>query len=690
MALPILKKLHGLLGRSTPELMLAQAHRYLQEQEFDKAIGLLQRILKADSFNSSALNLFGFALGQTGKASEALSNIRQAISINPNGRGYYTNLGSTLHRLGDLVGAEQAYRQEISLTPSYGLAYLQLSELLSQKGEFEESLEICRTAIKASDDADDAYIRLAAHELLIERNAIACLEILDPLLLRKPEHLDARLIAARAHLSASNFDQSENLLRGLVREDPDNAEYLAGLGQLKLLTGQGTDAEACFRRVLALAPDHVQAARFLTSLLLETGKLDDAGDLLEVFATQYPEDEGFCRCSGRRAMLLGSLDESLKHYHRALEINPEDVASIEQIANLKMRQGLLEEALETIRKALALNPQRQMTRYNYSFALLMSGHFREGLAEFESRMKIPYEEGTPFELRASIFATMLHMKDIPAWDGQSLNGKKLLIWREQGYGDSIMMMRFFHDVRKLEPGKIGVLAVPELLSLIESMDVVDEVIPIPAWNKHVHAPEYDYQCSVMSLPYLLKSELGTLANNVPYLRAQGDRISYWKQFLRQAASAKRLNIGIVWAGNPQLLSDKARSISLAQLAPMITTVDANWISLQKGPSQTQIREQELPVLDAMENISDFTDTAALIEALDLVIAVDTAIVHLAGALGKPVWMLNRSTSEWRWMWRRQDSPWYPSLHIFNQHNGETWESVIARVTAELKALVATG
>jgi tetratricopeptide (TPR) repeat protein len=673
------------------EAMLRIAHELLEQEQFQKALPILKDIVANFPGNSSALNLLGFALSEIGQVKTGIECIESAIAINSAGNGYHSNLAEALVKLGDTARAEQAFRKQTEVTPDFGPGYLQLARFLTTTGRAEEALEVYRNATKAIPDLDPAHVCLAWHSLLELKDFTQTIKILEPVLQRNQLHGEARLIAARARLSLNNFSEAERLLRALVKDEPDNIDALVGLGHIMLLMARGDEAEACFRLALGLDPDNSQAASFLASLLLDTGKIEQAGDLLEIFVNQHPDDMAFRRCLGRQAFLSGNHEEALKHYEFALEVNPQDIGSLEQIANIKFTLGQPEESLALMRKALSLNPRRQMTRYNYAFALLISGKFRQGLVEFESRLRIPYEEGTPFNLRA-VHTILDEMKRIPTWDGTaSLRGKRILVWREQGLGDSLMMLRFLPQLKKLGPAKLGAVVSPELALLTESIDVADEIIPVTEWNKDYCTTNYDFNCSMMSLPYLLRVNLNSLGACVPYLSIPEEQSGYWRRRLttRMLASGKLLNIGLVWAGNPKLAADRARSIALRELSPLIDIKKVQWISLQKGPKQSEAKELGDALLDFMDECADFTETAALVMALDLVIAVDTSIVHLAGALGKPVWMLNRSSSEWRWMRDRNDSPWYPSLQLFNQKVGESWKPVIERVAEAVDELLRT-
>lgn len=679
----ILRRLERALGHGSASDKLVRAHKRLEENRFPEATTLLREIVSKHPDNAAALNLLGFALLQAADARDALPFVERAIALNPSGTGYHSNLGAILAALGRPREAEEAYRRQVRHTPLFGTAHLQLAELLLSQGREGEALTVYADAIDAIPDLHEARMPLAWNALTIARDFKLVIKLLDPVLQKNPGHEKACLMTARAHLFLNDFNACELALRGLLKEDAYNIEALESLGYVLLQCARAGEAEACFRIVLGIQPENEQAIRFLGSALLETGRLDQAGDLLAAIPPPLSETGTIKRLKGRHAFLDGSYEKAQRCYEEALLINPDDVVGHEQLANVRFTLGFPDEALALMRKALALDPHRQMTHYNYAFALLITGKFRQGLIEFESRLRIPYEDGTPFNLRAAAYWILEEMKRFIPWDGKSSpRGKPLLVWREQGFGDTLMMMRFLRELRSRGVSRLCVVAQPELIRVIESLRVADEVVDVTSWNNERLrlADEYELHCSMMSLPYLLGVHFADIRKCVPYLNVEPDARDYWKTRLAQLGTGKgyKKSVGLVWAGNPQLAADRTRSIALSQLSSLLAKPDIQWVSLQKGSAAAQAQNIS-DMCFLIDECTDFMDTAGLIAALDLVIAVDTAIVHLAGALGRPVWMFNRVSSEWRWLCNREDSPWYPSLRLFNQKVGESWQPVVQRV-----------
>jgi hypothetical protein len=265
------------------------------------------------------------------------------------------------------------------------------------------------------------------------------------------------------------------------------------------------------------------------------------------------------------------------------------------------------------------------------------------------------------------------------WDGRPLNGQRVLIHAEQGFGDSIQFVRYAPQI--VERGGVVIVECQQaLVELFKSAKGVSEVVaagePLPPFDLHV---------PMLSLPLAFKTTVETIPTDVHYLAADPARCEVWRQ---KIGDRSRLRVGLVWGGNPSNPGDRTRSIRLEQLLPLLRVEGADFYSLQKDRRSEQIRDLPDPgkIIDHTESLASFAETAALLMQLDLVISVDTAVVHLAGALGRPVWALLPLAPDWRWMLQRSDSPWYPTLRLFRQPRLADWDPVIAEVRDQLEAL----
>lgn len=346
------------------------------------------------------------------------------------------------------------------------------------------------------------------------------------------------------------------------------------------------------------------------------------------------------------------------------------------MAHARQDRGDHGEALALLRRAADLAPALASVRYNLAEALLLHGDFEAGWRAYEARWQ------------AGELALKRPSPAGPDWTGEDLTGKTLLVHEEQGFGDSLQFIRLIPLV-KARGARVIVQCRQPLVRLLSGVEGVDAVVTdLPGRDS------YDFCVPLMSLMRLLGVTVDRIPAAVPYLAPPADAAGRWAAVLRGCGG---LRVGLVWAGDPRLghaaatRTDARRSLRLAQLTPLLTVEGVSWVSLQKGPAAVQAKE-ELPagtaILDPMGGVTDFADTAAIVRQLDLVIGVDTSVVHLAGALGVPVWVLSRFSGCWRWLLDRDDSPWYPTLRLFRQQRPGDWAPVVERVREELLRKVA--
>ncbi len=323
--------------------------------------------------------------------------------------------------------------------------------------------------------------------------------------------------------------------------------------------------------------------------------------------------------------------------------------------------GKYDESLAAFRQSVALRPDFADAHRNLGTTLLLLGDFSNGWPEYEWRRKMP-EVAQPRNIAQ------------PQWNGQTLEGKTILLHLEQGFGDTFQFIRYAPLVAKRGP-KVIVECVPELAAVLRGARGIERII-----SRGDSWPPYDVQSSVMSLPLAFGTTLETIPAQVPYLAAPPDRVAAWRERLGNPDGRRR--VGLVWAGRPDQRDDRRRSMRFDQLAPLAEVKSARFFSLQKGPAagQAAAAPPGMDFVDWTRDLHDFADTAALIANLDLVISVDTSVAHLAGAMGKPVWVLLSSVPAWHWMLNRTDCPWYPTMRLFRQATPGDWTGVVENLT----------
>lgn len=335
----------------------------------------------------------------------------------------------------------------------------------------------------------------------------------------------------------------------------------------------------------------------------------------------------------------------------------------------------LDDALVCLDKANAIDPNFAGAHWNRAQIFLLRGNFKQGWQEYEARLHSP-EVIKRFGFRE--FSE-------PIWDGSDIGDKTLLVYAEQGYGDAIQFCRYL-PLLQARIQHLFFECRPELLRLMRGLTGGITCIARRDDSREPTIP-FDYRIPMMSLPRIFGTELNTIPANVPYLIPDPALIQQWRTRIQDNG----LRVGLVWAGSPSHQSNRYRSLSLEQLLPLANIPDVSFYSLQKGVAAAQAAHPPtgMKLIDLSGDITDFSDTAAIISNLDLVISVDTSVAHLAGALGRPAWVMLYFPAEWRWLLDRNDSPWYPSMRLFRQSSTREWGPVLQQMASALRALVSS-
>jgi tetratricopeptide (TPR) repeat protein len=388
---------------------------------------------------------------------------------------------------------------------------------------------------------------------------------------------------------------------------------------------------------------------------LKAGKFQAAASYIESAISLRPMDSRLYGNCGEAYRRYGNMDLAFQRLQRALELDPQNAGAWCNYGSLCREIGRIDDAIAAYRKAVALDSKNANAHYNLGLALLVSGSFIEGWKEYEYRW-----EALPHLPQRNNLQ--------PRWSGQSLAQRTLLVSFEQGLGDILQFVRYLPIF--IRQGARVILECPrELHRLFRCLDGIQCILPSDP------PPAFDYHIPLLSIPAVFGATEETIPREVPYLRAPIEISHMWHKRLSEHAASRR--IGICWAGNPHHVNDRNRSCRLSVLAPLGRIEGAIFYSLQKGKAAEQSRYPiaNMKILDFSAELQDFADTAGLVENLDLVVTVDTAIAHLAGALGKPVWMLTPFDPDWRWLLHRSDSPWYPTMKIIRQTSRRSWNSI---------------
>jgi tetratricopeptide (TPR) repeat protein/glycosyltransferase involved in cell wall biosynthesis len=512
---------------------------------------------------------------------------------------------------------------------------------------------------------------------------------------QSPDHLEALELLGMLYCQTQQFEQAIAYYNLFLTLNPNNASAHYNIGtafskleQLKqaiahyqqsivldssfypchynlgnAYQSQGNDeaAIACYQTVLTLKLDHRQAIHNLGACLQNLGQVEEAIAAFQKALALKPDHALTHNSLGDAFRRLGRLDEAVEFLRRAIALDPNFPEAYQNLGTTLYQQGEFQAATDSYQQALRLRPDYPKVRFNYSFILLLQGDLRQGFREYESRW-------VGGDLPLPKFSQ-------PQWDGSDLTGKTILLHPEQGLGDTIQFVRYAPLVKQ-RGGRVLFGCPPALFRLLETAPGIDRLV---AEGESV--PEFDCYAPLLSLPHLLDTTLETIPAPIPYLAAPAPSRIHTP-----------LKVGLVWAGNPKNGNDADRSTTLAAFSPLFALEGIEFYSLQKGKSAElqQFRSENriaAPLYDLEDQLGDFADTAAAIAQLDLVISVDTAVAHLAGAMGKPVWILLCTVPDWRWLLDRADSPWYPTVRLFRQARSQDWSSVITSVKKELTQLI---
>ena len=524
---------------------------------------------------SIAHSNLGNVLNQQGNFQEAEASCRRALQLEAGFSGALNNLGNALVGQGRLGEAIASYREAIRLQPNFPDAHYNLGNALHRQGGFREAETCFREALRLQPNSPDSHFNLADTLRRQDRIDEAIASYGQAISLR-PDHAQAHTNLGVALMAARRLDEAAACLRRAIELCPDQADAYSNLGTIYATQGLAEQAITSYRRALELRPDSADVYSNLGLALIYQGKHDEA----EVCVRQ------------------------------ALAIDPAHPAALNNLGVVFYQQGRVGEVIKIHELSLARQPDFAVAHANRGRAWLALGNMEEGWAELEWRFREPQYALCPFRQ--------------PSWDGSPLAGRTILLHAEQGLGDTIQFIRYAPMVKQ-RCGRVIVECQRPLLRLLQRCRGVDQLVA-----EGSALPLCDAQASLMSLPAIFRTNPSTIPADVPYLAVEEELIDCWEKKLKLIAG---IRIGIAWQGSPQYLYDRLRSIPLLEFAPLAELSGVRLTSLQKGPGTEQLRGAKdlFSIVDWSDELDDFMDTAAIMKSLDLVVTVDSAIAHLAGA-----------------------------------------------------------
>jgi tetratricopeptide (TPR) repeat protein len=545
----------------------------------------------------------------------------------------HMGLGHALACLGRNAEALECYERALTLAPKSPEGEFAAGFVLVRLGRRKDAERRYRRALTLRPDFAPAWMNLGS--LLREEGREAYAEAA----LRRAVELQPEMVVGWLNLALLKreqrvSDEAEAHLRRAFALDPEKVETLIGWCQFRAAEKDQAGAWEWLRWALAREPDNAEAVNMCGVLLHAEGHFADA---IEAFD---------------RAEALGS------------------AAAVSNRGNSLLDLGRMDEALRAHETGVERDPHGAGAQYNLALMQLRLGDWERGWAGYEARWRFREVHRTPMVFRQ------------PRWNGEPLQGRRILLHAEQGLGDAIQFCRYASLVA--DRGGEVILQVHEPVErLMHSLDVVREGSAIVA-QLGMAPPEFDLECPLMSLPAVFGTKVGSVPWQGPYLDADPKWGAEHEAKLR-AVDGGLLRVGLAWAGNPRYKADERRSMKLATLLPLLRGEGVQWVSLQKGEASEQLKEVagEVAILDGSSEHKNLAETAALVSVLDLVITTDTCIAHLAGAMGKPVWIVLPHLADWRWMEKIETTPWYPTACLFRQESAGDWAGVLNRVSAEL-------
>jgi len=551
----------------------------------------------------------------------AKAHIQKALFLDPSFPEAHNTAGNIFKELDAWDVSLEHYLEATRINPSMAEAYANQADILRVLGRLDDAVDAARRAITLNPGLPEAHGNLGA-----------------------------------ALIDLEELEEAQSVIKRAVELAPGSPAPLINLSKVQILLGDIEPALASAEEAAALAPELPETGNALGNAHYAQRAYDKAEEAYRRALKIRPSD----------AEIMGNLGNALARQHRlseaekvlmdSLAIEPDNPSSLTNLGGVLLEGGRVDRSLDLFDRALSLEPEHTDAHWNRGLARLLMGSLPDGFADYEYRWRLP-----EFSARH---------QDLAVWAGEDLRGRSILVHSEQGFGDTLQLIRFATHLVK-RGAEVYLETHQSLVRLLEGVESLSGVVA-----RGETTPQADFQIPIMSLPHLLGITLETIPADIPYIPlCPATSVNLGKH--------GNLNVGFVWGGRSTHKNDANRSIPLETFTPLFDLPGLTWVSLQVDDRHEDAETLKLPLRDLRPQITDFADTATAIAGLDLVIAVDTAVAHLAGALGKEVWIMLPFAPDWRWLLEREDSPWYPSARLFRQPAPGDWASVVGQVLLSL-------
>ena len=660
-----------------------EAVRYFNNKDYKSAEDILINLKEREKNNAEVLYFLAVVKSIIGDYKGAENLYKEVIGLNPDHPEAYYNLALCLQNLNESQEALEYYKKALELNPFLSQAYNNMAMIYKDTARYDEAEDAFRKALKAKPDSNNAISELSGST--IEKDS-------------SPENLKVL-----EFIKKEDFKGAEELLIDLIEKEPENRSFLRSLGIVYFNLKKYEKASSYFKKLIELNEDDFDSIYNLGVCFQYSEDNENALKYYKKAIELRPNNVEVLNNLGLIYAGLKKYDEAEKHYNLALKNNPEYTNTLINLGGIKLNNDNYDEAMEIYKKALSIflkkdqkkhnsmvytnigmvhyklkdmdealknfnmaienDPNNVIVRYNKAEALLITEQYEEGWKEYEWRV-----ERKEFGKRKSKLS--FNLKD-------DLKGKRILIYAEQGLGDAIQFVRYLPMLK--EKGCYIIFECDkEMHNLLHGFEGIDEIIE----RNITKTPDiyFDYEIPLLSLPLFFYTNSKSIPAQIPYLHSDPNLKELWS---REINNANKIKAGIVWAGNPIHTNDRHRSVRLQQMASVFSIEGIDFYSIQKGIPEIQVKDYQLLIKELGSGIKSFADTAAIIDNLDLIITVDTAVAHLSGALGKETWVLLPYVPDWRWLLEGERTQWYPTIKLYRQPALKDWESVITLVKKDL-------
>ena len=647
--------------------MFQRALALHRQGDIARAQAIYQEILRTEPHHVESLHLLGVCCAQAGRLDDALGLISEALRLRTDFVEAHFNLGNVLRELNRYEESVKSYEDAIRLKSDYLDAYMNRGNVLHDLKRYDESVQSCDEAIRLNPEYAEAYLNRGVALQDLKRHEEA-LKSCDEAIRLKPDYAEAYSNRGNVLRDLRRYEESVTSYEEAIRLKPDYAEAYLNRGVALQDLKRHEEALKSCDEAIRLKPDYAEAYSNRGNVLRDLKRYEESLMSCDEAIQLKPD---YAEAYSNRGIALYELkryEVSVKSSDDAIRMNPEYAEAYSNRGAALHELKRYDESVSSFEEAIRLKPDYADAHWNKGLLQLLFGDFAEGWAEYEWRFNV---ESSSIQKRS--YAQ-------PSWRGrESLDGRKILIYAEQGLGDTIQFCRYGSVLTGL--GAKVFLEVPDsLVSLMRSLQGSIEVV-----SSAERLPEFDYHCPLLSLPGACRTTLETIPSERQYLYADAKKVKHWDERL---GNGRKPRIGLAWSGNPAQANDHNRSISLKELLEYLPD-HAEYFSLQKEirEGDREVMRAQGKVLHMADDLHDFSDTAALMECMDLVISVDTSVAHLGGALGKPTWVLLSCMPDWRWLLDRDDSPWYPSVKLYRQTGKRDWRGVLERVKADITGMM---